>query len=64
MKSEGALRVVKNLKAAWPLLYGIIIIPKPVRDYIYMLISKNRFKWFGKRAYCYLPEDFVFEKFL
>lgn len=64
MKSEAALRITKKLRGAWPLLYVLLIIPKTLRDYIYTLIAKNRFKWFGKRNTCYLPEKNLNYKFL
>ncbi len=52
-KSDAALRIAKRLRGLWPLFYVFIIIPKPVRDSVYMFIAKNRFKWFGKRDNCY-----------
>jgi predicted DCC family thiol-disulfide oxidoreductase YuxK len=41
-KSSAFLRVCKNLKGVWKLLYFILIIPKPLRDYVYGIIAKNR----------------------
>jgi predicted DCC family thiol-disulfide oxidoreductase YuxK len=28
------------------------VIPKKLRDYIYRIIAKNRYKWFGKTESC------------
>lgn len=56
-KSTAALRIAKKLKGLWFLLYVFIIIPSPIRDYIYMVISKNRYKWFGRKTECFLPEE-------
>lgn len=64
IKSEAALRIAKKLKGAWPLLYVFIVIPKSLRDYVYMIISKNRFSWFGKRDTCYFPDKNFDDKFL
>ncbi|MFP4024685.1 MAG: thiol-disulfide oxidoreductase DCC family protein [Thiohalospira sp.] len=55
-KSTAALRIARKLNGLWPLSYVFIIIPKFIRDYIYTIIAKNRFKWFGRRTECYLPE--------
>ncbi len=63
-KSTAALRIAKKLKSFWPLSYAFIVIPKFIRDYIYTIIAKNRFKWFGKRAECYLPKNNEQELFL
>src|SRR5438874_3434325 len=43
-KSTGALMVAKQLSGSWPLLSGFIIIPAFVRDKVYDLIAKNRYK--------------------
>jgi len=63
-KSTAALRVLKGLGGAWKLLYGFIIIPKPIRDAVYGLIAKNRYKWFGKKDACMLPDPEVQTRFL
>ncbi len=57
LKSTAVLRILKLLGGAWKLLYGFKIIPVSLRDSIYDWIAGNRFKWFGKRKECYLPEE-------
>ena len=54
-QSTGALRMLKHLGGAWSLLYAFIIVPKPIRDGVYHIIAKNRYKWFGKKEACWLP---------
>jgi predicted DCC family thiol-disulfide oxidoreductase YuxK len=56
-KSAAALEVVKHLSGAWKLLYGLIILPSFLRDYFYTIISKHRYKWFGKKKECWMPTD-------
>ena len=51
-KSTAALRIGKKLKAPWNFLYLFIIVPKVIRDFVYNIIAKNRYKWFGKRDSC------------
>ncbi len=53
--STAALRIARRLKGAWPLFYGFIIIPRPIRDVVYKWIARNRYRWFGKRDSCRLP---------
>ncbi len=53
--STAALRVARFLGGGWPLFYGLIIIPKGVRDRIYQWISRNRYQWFGRRDTCRIP---------
>jgi predicted DCC family thiol-disulfide oxidoreductase YuxK len=53
--STAALRVARLLGGGWPLFYGLIIIPKGVRDRIYQWISEHRYRWFGRRETCRIP---------
>ena len=54
-KSSGALRMMKHLGGAWALLYVFIVVPKFIRDAVYNLVARNRYKWFGKKNECWLP---------
>ncbi|QKE72031.1 thiol-disulfide oxidoreductase DCC family protein [Arthrobacter citreus] len=63
-KSSAALRVCKNLKGAWKLPYLLLVFPKPLRDYFYGIIAKNRYRWFGKKDSCMLPSPEVRKRFL
>jgi predicted DCC family thiol-disulfide oxidoreductase YuxK len=62
--STGALKVCRYLSGAWPLLYGLIIVPLFLRDGIYKWIARNRYKWFGKKETCMIPTPEVRSKFL
>ena len=62
-KSTAALLVCKELKSPIKILYPLIILPKFLRDFIYDLIAKYRYKIFGRRDVCYIPENGT-EKFL
>jgi predicted DCC family thiol-disulfide oxidoreductase YuxK len=63
-KSAAALRIAKQLGGGWKLLYGLMIIPRFIRDAVYNLIAKNRYKWFGKRDECMIPTPELQERFL
>ncbi len=63
-RSTAALTVVKHLKSLWPLLYGFIIIPRFIRDWIYNFIARNRYRWFGKMDECMLPTPELQARFL
>ena len=64
LKSDAVLQVVSRLNGIWP-IFGIFrIIPKRMRDSVYMLISKYRYKLFGKRNDCYIPEKKDMQKYI
>jgi predicted DCC family thiol-disulfide oxidoreductase YuxK len=62
-KSTAALLVGKKLKSPIKIIYLLIVLPKFMRDLVYDLIAKYRYKIFGKRDVCYIPENGN-EKFL
>ena len=63
-KSTAALKISKNLRSVVKLLYPLIILPGPIRDFFYDLIAKNRYKFFGKRDICRIPSENERDKFL
>jgi len=56
-KSTAALLICKELNSYVRILYLFIILPKIFRDFIYDLIAKNRYKFFGKRETCRIPTE-------
>lgn len=63
-KSTAILKIIKHLNSAWELSYIFIIVPKFIRDFIYSIIAKNRYKWFGKREKCMIPTKELEMRFL
>jgi predicted DCC family thiol-disulfide oxidoreductase YuxK len=55
-KSSAALVIAGKLGALWPLTGIFWIVPKFIRDGIYQWIARNRYKWFGKKDTCMMPE--------
>jgi len=52
------------MKGLWPLVYGLIVLPRPVRDVFYDLIARNRYRLFGRKDQCFVPDRSVRERFL
>ncbi len=63
-KSTAALLVAKQLKGVINLLYLCRVIPAFIRDGVYNIIAKNRYKWFGKQDACWLPTPELMGRFL
>lgn len=51
-QSTAVLQIAKDLSGIWPLFYGAIIIPAKIRNYLYQVIAKYRYRWFGKKNQC------------
>jgi predicted DCC family thiol-disulfide oxidoreductase YuxK len=64
IKSDAALEVARNLKGYGflPALLGWL--PLSLRDAVYDLIAKNRYKLFGKKEACMIPSPELNAKFL
>lgn len=54
-KSSAALRIARKLDGLWPMLFILIIIPPFIRDFVYDIIARNRYRLFGKKESCWLP---------
>lgn len=54
-KSTAVLRIARHLSGLWPLLYLFIVIPRPLRDAIYDIVARNRYKLMGKAETCRVP---------
>ncbi|WP_417360352.1 thiol-disulfide oxidoreductase DCC family protein [Galbibacter sp.] len=65
VKSSAAIEIAKELGGLWPTIQVFsYILPEGIRDSIYELIAKNRYKWFGKKDSCMIPTPALESKFL
>ena len=55
--SRGYLELCRILGGWWHSLRVFAIIPERLRDWLYALIARNRYRWFGKADYCALLTD-------
>jgi predicted DCC family thiol-disulfide oxidoreductase YuxK len=46
-KSNAVLHILKCLDGLWPLFFVFIIVPGFIRDPVYDIIAKYRYRWFG-----------------
>jgi predicted DCC family thiol-disulfide oxidoreductase YuxK len=54
-KSDAALTVL-SLLPGWSFVRVLFSVPKRLRDTVYNLIAKNRYRIFGKYDACFLPD--------
>ena len=62
--SDVGLRIVRRMNGLWPLLSVFMVIPRFIRDPIYNWIAANRYRWFGKKDQCMMPQPEWKERFL
>lgn len=63
-KSDAIFKILMHSKFYFKLMLILKIFPKVFLDYCYDLISRNRYKWFGKKTVCYIPEKDFYYRFL
>jgi len=64
-KSRAALRIAKHLDGAWPLVfYFFFWVPPFIANLVYDFIGNRRYKWFGKKEECWIPDDAMRKRFI
>ncbi|RPI68355.1 MAG: thiol-disulfide oxidoreductase DCC family protein [Ignavibacteriae bacterium] len=64
IESTAILRLTRYLPWTWRWLLLGRLIPRPLRDRFYRWVSRNRYRWFGKRSSCRLPSAEDMKRFI
>ena len=63
-KSTAVLKLSRLLGGWHQLLLLGYILPRFFRDWLYNIVAKNRYRWFGKKDQCMLPSKGFEKRFL
>lgn len=63
-KAEGSLQMISGLGLPWSLVNVLRLLPRTWRDRLYDVIAANRFRWFGRRDSCFVPNPSHSGRFL
>lgn len=61
-KLEGVIETAGRLGGVWRAVGIFRLLPPPVRDALYDLIARNRYRLFGRRDTCWLPSPEVTDR--
>lgn len=64
VRSDAAIEVASSLGGAWRLLTIFRLVPRVARDWIYAMLARNRYRWFGRTDACMIPSPEVKDRFL
>ncbi|WP_212758186.1 DCC1-like thiol-disulfide oxidoreductase family protein [Usitatibacter palustris] len=64
VKSDAAIRVAGYLRGIWRGLAAVRILPRPVRDWAYDIVARNRYRWFGRTESCMVPTPELRARFI
>ncbi|MFN2379609.1 MAG: thiol-disulfide oxidoreductase DCC family protein [Bacteroidales bacterium] len=56
-RSKAILMIFREIGGGWKYLYGLIIVPSFIRDFIYRVIVKQRYRIFGHQSSCLYSTD-------
>lgn len=62
--TDAMLRVLGSLGGFWKVTALARLVPSAIRDPLYRLVARNRYRWFGKHAHCMMPSPEVETRFL
>ncbi len=62
--SDAMRRVLMGLGGVWRLAVAMAVVPRALRDPLYRLIARNRYRWFGQHEVCVVPEPENADRFL
>lgn len=63
-QSSAVLLALRRLGGAWRLTGLLFVFPRPIRDFVYRIVARNRYRWFGRRDECRLPTPEERDRFL
>lgn len=64
VRSAAALRIARSLRFPWPMMYGLMVVPRVFRDWAYDVVARKRYRWFGRRDACMVPTPELSARFL
>jgi len=64
LKSDVTIRMARHLTGVAKLGTLLRFVPRPVRDFGYDIVARNRYRWWGKQDVCIVPTPEVRDRFL
>ena len=52
-QSDAWIHLVAAAGGGWRLIHAARVIPRVLRDSVYRLVARNRYRWLGRRSTCY-----------
>jgi len=64
VRSEAVIRIAARLSLPWRALVVLRVVPRPMRDGAYNFVARNRYRWFGQKEVCPMPDEGFRDRFL
>lgn len=63
-KSIAAIKIALKLGGIYKMALIFRVLPRKLSNWLYDYIARNRYKWFGKRESCMVPDPSLQSRFL
>ncbi len=57
VRTDAVLRIAAIIGGPWYLLSPLWLLPRKLRNALYDIVARKRYRWFGQREACYLPRS-------
>ncbi len=64
VRSDAVLAIAARLPFPWSMLTLGKVLPRGLRDALYRIVARNRYRWFGRRTTCLVPGPGIRSRFL
>lgn len=62
--TDAIRRVLAGLGGIWRVVHLVALVPRPLRDRLYRVVARNRYRWFGRHDRCHVPSPAERSRFL
>jgi predicted DCC family thiol-disulfide oxidoreductase YuxK len=63
-RSDAAIEIARRLGGFWRICVVAKLVPRPIRDFLYGVVARHRYEWFGRHESCLLPHESIRALFL
>ena len=64
VKSNAVVTALSMLGGGWSLSKAVLILPGFLRNIVYDMVARNRYRWFGRKDQCIIPTPELKHRFL
>lgn len=63
-RSDAALAIARGMPFPWRTAVAFRVLPRGLRDALYRIVARNRYRWFGRNEACMVPTAGLRARFL
>jgi predicted DCC family thiol-disulfide oxidoreductase YuxK len=64
LRSDAAIEVAVRFGGLWKLARVFKLVPRPLRDWVYGIVARHRYQWFGRTKACMVPSPEIRSRFI